>query len=40
MKNYHFVGLAVIVLLAYFVGVQWPSFGQSAIAKVSGAVAS
>ena len=33
MKGWH-LGLIVIVLVAYLVGVKYPSYGQSALSSV------
>ena len=34
MKGHHFLGLAVLVLLGYFLGFKFPGFGARALAKV------
>lgn len=38
MKNYHWLSIIAILVVGYFIGVQWPSYGTSAISKVTGAI--
>lgn len=33
MKSWHW-GVIVLVIIAYFVGVKWPSIGQTVLGKV------
>lgn len=34
MKQWHWLTLIVIIVLAYLAGVKYPSYGQAALAKV------
>lgn len=34
MKSYHWVTVAVVLIVAYLIGVKYPSIGQSALGKV------
>lgn len=34
MKSYHWVTVAVVLIVAYLIGVKYPSIGQSALSKI------
>ena len=34
VKSYHWVTVAVVLIVVYLVGVKYPSIGQSALSKV------
>jgi hypothetical protein len=38
MTNKHWIGMAVVILAAYFVGVYYPAFGKTAISKAQSVV--
>lgn len=38
MKKGHWIGVAVILIIGYIIGVKFPNIGQTLKGKISGAV--